>query len=132
MRILFLLAAAGTLLAQTPKLACDGNISTVRVSEIKAGGTMDGFLAAVAAHKAWYRAHGVENEEIFATRVIVRDEATKERRYADNQFMTFHVHASTAPDPKHDESYDAFVKLYRDNSDIKSQYDICLPKPGAR
>jgi hypothetical protein len=26
-----------------------------------------------------------------------------------------------------DEGYDAFVKLYRDNSDVKAQYDICLP-----
>jgi hypothetical protein len=33
-----------------------------------------------------------------------------------------HIHGSNEPDPKHDEAYDAFVKLYRDNSDIKSAY----------
>jgi len=27
---------------------------------------------------------------------------------------------------------DAFVKLYRDNSEIKQQYNVCLPKPGLR
>jgi len=117
--------------AQSASLACEGRIATVRVSEIKAGGTVDGFLAAVAAHKAWYAAHGMAAEQIFATRVIVRDEKTRAQSYSDKQFLTFHIHASAPgqaqPGPKHDEAYDAFVKLYRDNSDIKSEYNMCMP-----
>lgn len=37
--------------------ACDGDIALVRVSTIKPG-AMQGFMDAVAAHKAWYRSHG--------------------------------------------------------------------------
>jgi len=37
------------------------------------------------------------------------------------------MHGSNGPGPKHDEAYDAFGRLYHDNSDIKSAYDICLP-----
>jgi hypothetical protein len=131
MRILFLLTAllgiSGALSAQSAPLACDGHIATVRLSEIKASGTPEGFLAAVAAHKAWYASHGVTSDEIFATRVIVRDEKTRARSYSDKFFMTFHIHGSNQPGPKHDEGYDAFVKLYRDNSDIKEEHDICMP-----
>jgi hypothetical protein len=133
MRKLFLLGALLAvpvlLSAQSAPLACDGRIATVRVSEIKPEGTVDGFLAAVAAHKAWTISHGVTNDEIYATRIILRDEKTREQTYSTKQLMTFHIHGSRQPGPKHDEAYDAFVKLYRDNSDIKSEYNICLPNP---
>ena len=131
MRILFLaitlFALPAVLSGQNAPLACDGNLATVRISEIKAGGSVDGFLAAVAAHKAWYVSHGVEGDQIFATRIVLRDEKTRARSYSNKEFMTFHIHGST-PSPKHDEAYDAFVKLYRENSDIKSEHDICMPK----
>lgn len=133
MRNLFLAIALFTLpallLAQGEPLACDGRIATVRVSEIKPGGSAGGFMAAVAAHKAWYVAHGVTNDEIFATRVILRDATTRAQSYSEKEFMTFHIHGSRQPGPKHDDAYEAFVKLYRENSDIKSEYNICLPNP---
>ena len=28
---------------------------------------------------------------------------------------------------QHDKAYDAFVTMYRDNSDFKSAYDVCAP-----
>ena len=117
------------LAAQSAPLACDGRITTVRISEIKPDGSVEGFLAAVAAHKAWTISHGVTNDEIYATRIVLRDEKTREQTYSTKQLMTFHIHGSRQPGPKHDEAYDAFVKLYRDNSDIKSEYNICLPNP---
>jgi len=135
MRILLLLtlllAPLAHSKAQTAPLACEGRIATVRVSEIKAGGTVDGFMAAMAAHKAWYGAHGMPAEQIFASRVIVSDEKTRAQSYSDKQFLSFHIHAPASrpaqPGPKHDEAYDAFVKLYHDNSDIKSEYNVCMP-----
>ena len=68
-----LMIAAMTLIAtsafaQTP--ACDGNITMVRVSAIKAGGTMKNFVAAVDAQRAWYRANGVTDNQLFVARVI--------------------------------------------------------------
>jgi hypothetical protein len=122
-----LLTIPASLFAQAAPLACEGRIATVRVSELTPAGSMSRFMAAVAAHKAWYVAHGVTNDEIFATRVILRDEKTHEQTYSDKQFVSFHIHGSRAPGPKHDEAYDAFVRMYRENSEIKSEYNICMP-----
>lgn len=116
-----------SLFAQTPPLACEGRTATVRVSEITPNGTAKGFIAAVAAHKAWVLSHGLTKDEITTVPVIVRDEKTKERSYSGTQFWSIHIHGSNGPGPKHDDAYDAFVKMYRDNSDVKTAYDICLP-----
>ncbi len=116
-------------LAQTPMPACAGDIAVVRVSTIKPGG-LDGFLAAVAAHKAWYRTHGFADNAIVAARVIVRDEKTKTMKYSDAEVVTHHVRPP-GPDQtaaKRDAAWDAYVKQYRDTSDIKSEYMTCMPK----
>jgi len=119
--------------AQSPRPTCDGNFATVRVSAIASAGSMEGFLKAVAAHREWYRSHGQGDHEIFVARIVVRDETTRAQSYSAKEAMTYHVHpASSRPEPEHDAAYEAFVKLYRDNSDIKQQYNICLPKPGLR
>ena len=69
MRLALLLTLTSqAIFAQTP--ACDGNIVIVRVSEIKPG-QMDTFMAAVAAHKAWYRTNGIKDNEMVVSRVIV-------------------------------------------------------------
>jgi hypothetical protein len=115
--------------AQNPRPACDGNFATVRVSAITPTGSIDGFMKAVAAHKEWYRSHDRPDHEIFATRIVVRDEKTKAQSYSDKEVMTYHIMpVSNQPDPQHDAAYDAFVKLFRENSDIKQQYTVCLPK----
>ena len=121
------LTGSVSLFAQTAPLACDGRTATVRVSEITPNGTAKGFMDAVAAHKAWVSSHGLTKDQIITVPVIVRDEKTHERSYSAQQFWSIHIHGSNAPGPKHDDAYDAFVKMYRDNSDIKSAYDICLP-----
>lgn len=122
-----LLTCSVSVLSQNAQLACDGRRATVRISEITPNGTVKGFMAAVAAHKAWVFSHGLTKDEIMTVPVIVRDDNTKARSYSDKQFWSIHIHGSNLPGPKHDEAYDAFVKMYRDNSDIKSEYDICLP-----
>jgi hypothetical protein len=116
------------LFAQTPALACEGRRATVRVSDITPGGSVKGFMDAVAAHKAWLLSHGLKKDEITTVPVIDRDDKTQVRSYSDKQFWSIHIHGSNEAGPKHDEAYDAFVKMYRDNSEIKSAYDICLPK----
>jgi len=122
-----LLACSVTLFAQGPSLVCDGRRATVRISDITATGTAKGFMDAVAAHRIWLASHGLTKDEVITVPVIVRDEQTRVRSYSDKQFWSIHIHGSKDPEPKHDEAYDAFVKMYRDNSDIKSAYDICLP-----
>jgi hypothetical protein len=120
--------------AQNALPACNGDIAIVRVSEIKPGGTMKGFMDAVAAHQAWYRNNGVKDNEIVASRVIVKDEKTGEMKYSDKEVLTYHINP---PDPKktpnrNDASWKAYVKMYRDNSDLKSEYMTCMPKHDKR
>ncbi len=122
-----LLACSALIQAQPAPLACDGRLATVRISEITASGSVRGFMAAVAAHKAWVSSHGLTKDEIVTVPVIDRDEATHARSYSNKQFFSIHIHGSNGPEPKHDDAYEAFVKMYRDNSDIKSAYDICVP-----
>lgn len=125
--VIAFLACSALLNAQTAPLACDGRRATVRISEITPGGSVKGFMEAVAAHRAWLFSHGLTKDEVTTVPVIDRDEKTHTRSYSNKQFWSIHIHGSNEPEPKHDEAYDAFVKMYRDNSDIKSAYDICLP-----
>lgn len=130
--IFAILAFSAPLFAQDSGLKCEGRRATVRISEITPNGTVKGFMDAVAAHKAWVFSHGMTKDEIVTVPVIVRDEKTHARTYSDKQFWSIHIHGSNGPEPKHDEAYDAFVKMYRDNSDIKSAYDICVPDGGLK
>lgn len=128
----------GSVIAQqapAPKpLACNGSVAIVRVSEIKAGGTMEGFMNAVAAHRAWYRNNGITDNEIYAARVIVRDEHTGVESYSDTEVLTFHINPPAAErTPKRgDDAWNAYVKMYRDNSDLKSEYMTCMPKNASK
>ena len=133
MRIAIVLAALAAL--QIPSAlaqgmpACSGDVDIVRISTIKPG-AMQGFMAAVAAHKAWYRSHGFNDNVIVAARVIVRDEKTKALSYSETEVVTQHLRP---PGPektasKHDAAWDAYVKQYRDTSDLKSEYTTCMPK----
>jgi|SRR5215472_14305423 len=124
---LTLLFCSGSLVAQNAPLACDGRRATVRISELTPNGAVKGFMDAVAAHRAWEFSHGMTKDEIITVPVIDRDEKTGVRSYSTKQFWSIHIHGTNDPEPKHDDAYDAFVKMYRDNSDIKSAYDICLP-----
>jgi len=105
------------------------------VKKLKTEAKPDGSTYAAPFHKLYVSDErgkaeaivDVTKDEIITVPVIVRDDKTHSRGYSDKQFWSIHIHGSNEPDPKHDGAYDAFVKMYRDNSDIKSAYDICLP-----
>ena len=111
---------------QSASPACDGDIAVVRISTIKPTGSMEGFLKAQEAHLAWYRSHGYRDNLIYSARVLVRDPVTRSMKYSDTEIMTFHVRPPS--DVTQDAAWNAYVKQYRDNSDIKSEYNVCLPK----
>jgi len=127
MRILSSLVIAAGLFApaafaQTaPPPPCDGSLAIVRVSEIKPESSMDNFLAAVAAQKAWYAAH-VPADKIFVSKTIERGAST----YSTTTAITYHFYGG-APEPKHDADFDAFVKLFGASSTIKATYFTCIP-----
>jgi hypothetical protein len=134
MRIALLLAALGVLqassaLAQSAPLACNGDIAVVRVSAIKPG-AMPGFLAAVAAHNAWYRSHGFNGNAIFVSRVILADPKTGAMKYSDTEVVTYHVRPPSGKETagKRDAAWSAYVKQYQDTSEIRSSYVTCMPK----
>jgi hypothetical protein len=136
MRTLLCLTVAATLHAaaahaQTAAPACFGDVATVRVSQIKPGGTVQGFMKAAEAHLAWYRANGIKDNDIVAARVFVRDEKTGlPVKYSETEILSFHLRP---PDVlrtpnRNDAAWQAFVKQYRDHSDLKVEYWACIPK----
>ena len=128
MRVALLVALASqAVFAQPP--ACDGNIVIVRVSEIKPGG-MNDFMSAVAAHRAWYRANGIKDNEIVVSRVIIHEPHTEVYSYSEKEILTYHINPP-GPDRtsnRGDAAWNAYVKQYRDNSDLKNEYTTCMPK----
>ncbi len=125
-----LLLPAFQLSAQAPPNApaCNGDLEHIRISEIKPGGTMQGFMNAVDAHRAWYRANGITSDEIFAVPLRIRDEQTHEWKISDKQAMSFHINPPDKNPNEGNESWKAFVKQYQDNSKVISEYTICMPK----
>lgn len=91
---------------------------------------MAGFLAASAAHRAWYRSHGINDNDIVVARIIVRDEKTGERKYSETDAISYHIRPPSKDRVKGegDEAWNAYVKQYRENSEIKNQYNTCMPK----
>lgn len=112
--------------AQATGPSCDGDLALIRVSQLKPTGSLQGFMKAQEAHLAWYRKRGHKDNEIYSARVIVRDDTSKSFRYSDTEIMTFHVRPPG--EMTTDAEWDAYVKMYRDNSDIKSEHMVCLPK----
>lgn len=130
---LFLATAATPALAQSAMPKCDGDIAIIRISQIKPTSNLQAFMKAQDAHLAWYRANGYKTNEIYSARVMVSDDKGKTMRYSDNEVMTFHVRppagtSDTAISSKDKAGWDAYVKMYRDSSDIKTEYFICMPK----
>jgi hypothetical protein len=132
-RLSLILAAisvvAPALFAQSPALpACQGDLAIVRVSTIKPG-AMEGFMAAVAAHKAWYRDHGFKDNVIVASRVVEVDHSTHEAKYSETEVVSYHIRPPNFENKvTPDAAWDAYVKQYRDTSDIKTEYLTCMPK----
>jgi hypothetical protein len=116
--------AEGETAAPLPQ--CNGNFQIVRVSGIKPGGSMDGFLKAVEAHKAWYKSHGFKDNEIRAEKIMMQDPATHKWKDSDQEIMVVHVRPPQGV--KRDAAWESFVKQYADNSEIKSERFVCVPK----
>ena len=109
-------------------LCAKGQIAIIRVSTIKAGGTRAGFDKAVADQIAWYRGHGVTSNKIVEADVI--DLTGGEPRISSKEAITIHYDPPVADgaQPAVDDGYKAFVKEFRDNSDITVEKSVCLPK----
>ena len=143
MRIVSTMIALGVLcasavIAQSPTAApapaasvmpaCAGTVENIRLSEITLGGSVEKFMEAVAAQKAWYAAHHYD-DQIFASRILVQNSATKLYSYSETEVLSYHFYsaATVNGEPPHDAGWDAFVKLYKDTSKIKQATLTCVP-----
>jgi len=129
----FALGFAAPSSAQMAGPACDGNLTVVRISQIKPTSNMAAFMKAMDAHLAWYRKNGFTDNQIYAARIAVADPATKATKYSETEVMTFHVGSpatmsAVGVSKKDQAGWDNYVKQYRDSSDIKSETVVCLPK----
>jgi hypothetical protein len=130
MRWMILVAAAAIAMphaaaAQTkPAAACSqGELTRIRLSKIKPGGTLAGFRDAVAAHTRWYKAHGYRIEQRIAPVVTF---AKGKAGASGLEVMTF-VSSADVPREKRDAAWTAFVAKYRANSEIERETIVCMP-----
>ena len=118
--------------AQPAMPACNGDLTIVRVSRIKPGGSIDGFMKASAAHLAWYRANKITTNQIVTARVIEMDQAAGTAKYSDREVLQYHINPPQRPANADDAAWKAYVKQYQDNSEIVSEHMTCMPKHGAQ
>ena len=128
--ICFLALGATPAIAQNLAPKCEGDITIVSIYQIKPGGSIAGFVAAVAANQAWYRTNGITDNQIAASRVIVKDDATGGTKFSDTDVITYHVHPpSDERTPEMgDSDWKAFEKQYNDNAEKKAEYTTCMPR----
>jgi hypothetical protein len=122
------IAAMLTVPAFAADTVCAGQVAIIRVSTLKAGGTRAGFDKAVADQVAWYRGHGQTGNRIVTADVI--DLSSGKPMISTKEIMTIHYDPPAAKNvqPAVDDSYKAFVKEFRDNTDITVEKSVCLPK----
>jgi hypothetical protein len=110
--------------------ACAGDIVTVRRIALKPPATVDTYLRNMDVHRAWYRAHGFVNNEIFGSRIVVTDPATGRPGYSITELIAFHIRPPYGPNTTtvHDPEWIAFHKTYDQISTIRDQYQVCMPK----
>ena len=120
--VLFALPAAAA------SICPNGQIAIIRVSTIKPEGSRAGFDKAVKDQIAWYRGHGIASNRIVEANVI--DLASGAPAISAKEAVTIHYDppAANGAQPAPDDAYKAFVKEFRDNSDITTEKAVCLPK----
>ncbi len=121
-----LIAIALALAAGAAHAACPGELVQLRVSKLKAGGTMAGFAAAARDNAAWYAARGMKDER-FLTAPVYERTGGGEAKVSATKVMTMRVYTTTTA-PKRDAAWEAFVAKYDANATIESSTLVCLPK----
>jgi hypothetical protein len=108
---------------------CDGDIAVLRVIEIPPKGSMEGYLEAIATNRSWFRSHGYANDETAVARVMVEDPTTHQLTYAQNQVLSIHMRPPfMGGSTGHDADWNVFHDLYQKNSNIVTEYNICIPR----
>ena len=120
------LLAVSALPAFAADKVCNGEAAVIRVSTLK--GTRAPFEKAVTDQIAWYKAKGITTNRIVTANVI--NMASGKPVVSTTEVMTIHYNppGATGTQPAADDAYKAFVKEFRDSSDIAVEKTVCLPK----
>lgn len=129
MRLLSICAALALALPGTAALAqsrpanpCSkGELTTIRVSQIKPGGSMKGFMQAVREHRAWYASHRIRHKLVVGPVMTSKGGTLK----PTDEVMTLSS-GTYAPRSMRDKGWAAFVAQYQANSTIKSESLVCM------
>lgn len=105
-----------------------GDLTTVRTSVIKPGGTVEGLRQAMAAHAKWYADHGYTADQFAFGQVVAYDRTLKRRAPVAGKYVTLHWRSSEVPRDKRDAAWNAYVALYAANSRIAGTTVVCMLK----
>lgn len=114
--------AAGA--ASPADLCKGGQLVSLRVSTIKPGDRA-AFEKATRDHIAWYRAHGFTGNRLLVGPVISGGRADGWTA-SETEYASVHMDAPGVPPDKRDAGWDAYVKEYRDASDLTVDKFVCL------
>lgn len=129
---IILSAVCLTAVFAVPAMAADvcanGQVAIIRVSTLKATGSRAGFDKAVQDQIAWYRGKGITTNKIVEANVI--DFNGGKPLVSAKEVLSIHYDppAAMGKQPAQDDGYKAFVKEFRENSDITTEKSVCLPK----
>ena len=110
-----------------PLPACSGTYAIVRLTEIKPDSNFEAYEKALALHKAWFKKHGYK-DQIFAARVLERDEQTGAAHFSNHMVLQYHFIEQGSQPPVHDAEWDAYVKAYTDISTEKRRTSAAFPR----
>lgn len=126
--LLLVAAGAQAAPAASPADLCKGGqLVVVRVSTVKPGAKA-AFEAAARDHLAWYRGHGISSNRLVVGAVINGD-MSKGFTASETEYVSIHMDSPGVPRDKRDAAWDAYVKAYRDSSDLAVDKFACVREP---
>ncbi|MEW5687861.1 MAG: hypothetical protein AB1942_23345 [Pseudomonadota bacterium] len=120
-------SAAQAAPAASPTDLCQGGqLVVVRVNTIKPGATA-AYEKAARDHLAWYRAHGVTANRLLTGPVISGGPAGFTA--SETEYVSIHIDSPGVPRDQRDAAWDAYVKAYRDASELTVDKFACVREP---
>ena len=111
--------------AASPADLCQGGeLVSLRINAVKPGAKA-AYEKAARDHLAWYRSHGYQGNRLLSGPVITGNPA-EGWTASDTEYASVHIDAPGVPRDKRDAGWDAYVKAYRDTSDLTVDKYVCL------
>lgn len=114
--------------APTPVDLCKGGqLVVVRVNQVKPGAKA-AYEQAARDHLGWYRSHGYKENRLLVGQIISGDRSNGFTA-SDTEFVSIHMDSPGVPPAKRDAAWEAYVKAYRESSELTVDKFACLREP---